>query len=588
VTNKDCKEVSLIWILSFIFVLVTIILTACSDDSARVSAEIEEPVRSWRSDNVVPLTYGFQSIWGSSPMDIFAVGISGSAVRGTGGTWSRMDAGTTRSLYFVWGTGPDDVFAIGDAYLHFDGSSWEPVTPPTNRRLRAVWGATSSNLFFVGDYGTILHFDGAAWSDYSVDDEHHFGDIWGSGRDDIYAATVRGLPYHYDGNSWTLLDTGFNDPPLLMPRVAGSSKNQVMLAGYSSLFLDNGYWSYKESTSGVRIEDLWCDGKDDYYAVTRSHLLRFDGQEWRQVFSIEFQFGHLMGVWGDGRGNIYLAASNGGIWHHRDGRTELINKSLQDIKDIWGSSVRSVFAVGDRGSVLKFDGEVWSVQEKFTTDRIRSVWGRAADDVYAIDSDDVFHYNGRRWNSVYHLTSGGFEDIWGTDRGDCYVVGYGSIVHNNAGKWEAIRANLPLTSVWGTSGDNVIAAGWGACLHFDGQDWVVVDGPEDFGVYDLWGFSQDRVYAAGAGGAGIARFDGGGWTVPDDGPYRYTYCVWGRSENDLFLISDHFVHHFDGAEWDWELVEPRFRLQSLWGFRGGEVLVGGMRGLLMRYTEDGQ
>ena len=49
----------------------------------------------------------------------------------------------------------------------------------------------------------------------------------------------------------------------------------------------------------------------------------------------------------------------------------------EDLRGIWGSAASDVFAVGDRGVILRFDGAVWQVMPTPSNAHLFSVWGRA-------------------------------------------------------------------------------------------------------------------------------------------------------------------------------------------------------------------
>ena len=42
---------------------------------------------------------------------------------------------------------------------------------------------------------------------------------------------------------------------------------------------------------------------------------------------------------------------------------------------VWGSSGSDVFAVGDAGTILHYDGSAWTPMSSGTTDSLRGVWG---------------------------------------------------------------------------------------------------------------------------------------------------------------------------------------------------------------------
>ncbi|MBW1786259.1 MAG: hypothetical protein JRK53_06510, partial [Deltaproteobacteria bacterium] len=54
------------------------------------------------------------------------------------------------------------------------------------------------------------------------------------------------------------------------------------------------------------------------------------------------------------------------------------------INGIWGASSSNVFAVGELGTILHYNGSKWSVMSSGTTVTLKSVWGSSGTDVFAV------------------------------------------------------------------------------------------------------------------------------------------------------------------------------------------------------------
>src|SRR5580704_3206999 len=65
---------------------------------------------------------------------------------------------------------------------------------------------------------------------------------------------------------------------------------------------------------------------------------------------------------------------------------------------VWGSSDKDVWAVGDSGTAMHFDGEVWSLTTTGVTESLTCVHGTAPDNVWVTGANgDVLHWNGTAW-----------------------------------------------------------------------------------------------------------------------------------------------------------------------------------------------
>lgn len=69
-----------------------------------------------------------------------------------------MPIKATTLLYGVWGSSPSDVWAVGlgGEIFHWNGSEWLRNESGTTERLRGIWGSGASDLWAVGASGTIL------------------------------------------------------------------------------------------------------------------------------------------------------------------------------------------------------------------------------------------------------------------------------------------------------------------------------------------------------------------------------------------------------------------------------------------------
>ncbi len=95
------------------------------------------------------------------------------------------------------------------------------------------------------------------------------------------------------------------------------------------------------------------------------------------------------------------------------------------LRGIWGSGPNDVFAVGDTGTVLHYDGKQWTAMASGVAVALSSVWGTGPRDVYAVgDSGTIIRYDGSKWSSMPSGTSERLDAIWGSGPDDLFVIGY--------------------------------------------------------------------------------------------------------------------------------------------------------------------
>ncbi len=271
--------------------------------------------------------------------------------------------------------------------------------------------------------------------------------------------------------------------------------------------------------------------------------------------------------------------------------------------DIWGSSRENIFAVGENGTILRYNGFSWSHSASGTTLQLSGIWGSAADDIYAVgDKATLLHYDGVRWSPVAHPLSGtGFPlyDVWGSSAADVFVVGFGAILHYNGTAWVRMNINTAgedwssaaFKSVWGSSGADVYVNVAGGAMHFDGKTWSLIFDIIIYGSLSaVWGSAADDVFITGNSyDKGMSKsygmiwhFDGTAWKGRS---FEYNFfCVWGSSGTDVYAGGPGgTILHYDGIEWVCLDSGTDNALYGIWGNPEAGVFAAGENGTILRY-----
>jgi hypothetical protein len=119
--------------------------------------------------------------------------------------------------------------------------------------------------------------------------------------------------------------------------------------------------------------------------------------------------------------------------------------------------------------------------------RLRGVWGSGPSDIYAVgEGGTILHYNGTAWSKVDPQVSMSpplgqrwLNAVWGTSSTDVYVVGeLWTLLHFNGTSWSVVPLGSPpqfdnaLYAVWGSGPTDVFAAGdWGKVIHLEAGQW---------------------------------------------------------------------------------------------------------------------
>lgn len=299
----------------------------------------------------------------------------------------------------------------------------------------------------------------------------------------------------------------------------------------------------------------------------------------------------------------------GGICSDRDGWCWAHPRPLGvRLNRLWGSGPRDVWAVGELGTIIHFDGQRWARAGSGTNDALVGIAGRGPGDAWAIGkARTVLRLAGGVWRAVELPkleTESELADIAVLPNGEAWMVGGGTkssvvgeeivshcfIGHHDGAAWrtDVDEGCGPLGRVWGAAADDVWADG-GDIVHWNGRyltrnpkqvpakivgrhgaaggwkleiEWGgggagrLVDARRSQlalnDVRDFWASGADDVWAITKDGA-LTRFDGKRWSR-GDAPIVLR-GVAARAADDVWAIgSGPVLLHWDGRGWQsWRL-----------------------------------
>ena len=242
--------------------------------------------------------------------------------------------------------------------------------------------------------------------------------------------------------------------------------------------------------------------------------------------------------------------------------------TVRTLNDVWvGASISDgrvdlrIFSVGEEGTILSSDGEIWEEQESGTIQNLNGVWGISPENVFAVGNAGVtIHFDGDTWEEQESGPPWDLNDVWGDPTGQAIVaVGdNGTILSFDGDAWVQMGNNnhRDLNSVWGFSPRDIFAVGVnGTILHFDGEAWEEQESGTvtTQNLNSVWGTSSDNVYAVGNNGT-ILRYDGNTWTDASGNlsSIAALNSVWGTSPCNIYAageLSAGTILHFDGSSW---------------------------------------
>jgi hypothetical protein len=275
--------------------------------------------------------------------------------------WEALPSGTDKTLYAVWGTAADNVYAVGDqsTIVHYDGAKWTAEQgPPGTAVLEGVSGSGQHDLWIVGANGTALHGAGAGvWTPSVTGSASELYAVWVASDGTAYAVGQTGTVLRYQGawlddsaavmanDSFTSVSGGGSGGNVLVYAVGNGGSLARAKHGLSPT------WTTSKINSGGELDSVWSNGAEAFAGGP-------DGQ--------------------------ILHTINGGVdWVAQGMPENPIAHSMRTPLGLWGSSGSDVWAVGDGGFILHYDGSAWSMERSNTMSDLRAVWGSGSE-VFAV------------------------------------------------------------------------------------------------------------------------------------------------------------------------------------------------------------
>ncbi|MGM0576778.1 MAG: IPT/TIG domain-containing protein [Myxococcota bacterium] len=224
----------------------------------------------------------------------------------------------------------------------------------------AMHGPGDGHVWAVGEEGSVLIWDGTWWGLQQAPTDSALRAVWARTADDVWAAGDDGTILRWDGLAWTALE-----PP---EHLADAS------------------WHAMHGESGT----VWLLGD--------AGLWRFDGESWDEIATGGGSPGALRDVWsGDGE-TLWLVGDGGRIRRVTASGVEEMDVPGDDLLAVGGAHAQDVWAVGRRGRIVHWDGEVWFDYLPRTRRDLRAVHAVDPARVWAVgDAGAIVGWDGLRW-----------------------------------------------------------------------------------------------------------------------------------------------------------------------------------------------
>jgi hypothetical protein len=229
---------------------------------------------------------------------------------------------------------------------------------------------------------------------------------------------------------------------------------------------------------------------------------------------------------------------------------------------IWGASPEDIWAAGEGGTLLHWNGTNWSAVASGTQSALRVIAGTSAKSVWAAGLDGtLLHFDGSTWSRtkpdgtpwsplsgansrpMYALFADASDELW---------AGGSGLRRFDGKSWSHPfhPSHMAIMAIWGADSSHTWAIGSAGTLRlWDGHAWMQVphdQGPDFFGI---WGSAVNDVWIVGSAGA-ILHWDESRWAASPSGTTNDLRAVHGFSAHDAWSVGDQgTILHWQGSAW---------------------------------------
>jgi hypothetical protein len=276
--------------------------------------------------------------------------------------WTTMTSNTSNTLESVWGSAPNAVWAVGQSgtAVFYDGVQWQVRSPPTSATLWSVHGTAANNVFVTAADYHVYKFDGTSWTIHATLNAVYQTGVFVDGVDSMWIAGGKLQGSASDQTLFRSLNgvvtqVGFaNAGVFLGSNGAGiwaSSPTDVWFSGSPS-----GHYNGTTTTAQtVGSQAVWGASSSAVFLGLAANIYRWNGASFDMINT--GLGGYVYGLSGTAANRVFAAMSyNGGAVVYYDGvgvTQQSIPAGTPPLYGIWAAPTGEVFAVGANGAIIK-------------------------------------------------------------------------------------------------------------------------------------------------------------------------------------------------------------------------------------------
>ena len=388
-----------------------------------------------------------------------------------------------------------------------------------------------------------------------------------------------GAVVSYNGSGWSdpifeIRDSWFE---LDMCTVPGGD---IYLADGKLRRYDGNSWLHE----GIPANVVCATGPSDIYTASNDDgsIRCYDGVRWQLLREVEVSGENwIKAIWAaEGPFLVVALVHSVWIWDGVDWR-ETSFGNWDYIEDVWGTGTDNVYLVGKPysayGLMLHYNGTGWERVDIPEVGNLNAIWGSGPNDIWAVGCEGtIIHYGGDTWAEVDKITFKHLWDVWGRGAGDVYAVGDDD---------KALHFNGTVLYIWADSAGRFAVLNWldrGTVYLYDEGEWTERYIGVDISMRTLAGLSLDDLYVLADWQ--VYHFDGENWSYSANLKVYSPGEMWFSDSGAGFAIGGQSIFQFNGSVWSEVVSESEWAMTSIWGASEDTVYVVHNEGLLYHYN----
>lgn len=377
-------------------------------------------------------------------------GFRGDLVLWRGGETARLFETAKFSRFRALAMYRGDVVTVGDGgQIHrIRDHGPERIPSGTTHDLLGIVTLPEGEALLVGDFGTVL-----------------VGDTTSLTRPAAPATAIGAAPDH-----WQAMPSGTDRQLWGLWHDPGTGETYASGEEGTVLVLDRGKWEALPPAGELAIHAMNRAPNGDILAAGQlGEIHRFDGTDWSKDFDLHMDV-TILSLWSDQDGAMYAAGDEGLVleWDGVSGDWKRMPSGTRSaLYGLWGPDAQHLLAVGDFGLVLRWNGTGWDEFNAGTEHFLFDVWGRGLNDIYVVGlSGTVGHFDGQRWTITPVRARSDLLAVCGTQNEVVAVGAAGIALHNNGSGWQLDQTGCTagLRSVVSDGAGGFLAAGDGGTI----------------------------------------------------------------------------------------------------------------------------